>query len=153
MFEVPVNSINDLEILAEKLLNEHADIKVWLFRGDLGAGKTTFIKVICEQLGVQDPMSSPSFALVNEYLDSSQSPVYHFDLYRIKDAEEIVEIGLEEYLDSGNFCFIEWPDMIEEILEEVLPSKVLEISIILDKSNTRMVTANRNGNSAFKNFQ
>jgi tRNA threonylcarbamoyladenosine biosynthesis protein TsaE len=80
----------------------------------MGAGKTTLIKEICHQLGVAQSVQSPTFSLVNEYVDAKGQPVYHFDLYRLKNAQEAFDIGLEEYLDSGNLCLIEWPEQAEE---------------------------------------
>ena len=87
------------------------DNKVVLFYGEMGAGKTTLIKEICAQLGVTDGMSSPTFALVNEYHTKDNSTIYHFDLYRIKNIEECLDMGMEEYIQSGNYCFIEWPEI------------------------------------------
>ena len=96
------------------------------FYGDLGAGKTTFVKALCAQLGIEDALSSPSFSIVNEYQSSTTSQqVYHMDLYRLKSIDEAESIGLHEYLDSGNYCFIEWPELIEHFL----PADVIKISI------------------------
>lgn len=121
-------SIEELPEIAEKFLAAFPASRVFAFHGDLGAGKTTFIKVLCEQLGVKEPMSSPSFSLVNEYRDASNKPVYHFDLYRLKSPEEAFEIGLEEYLYSGNYCFVEWPERAEELLpEETVPVFISEL--------------------------
>jgi tRNA threonylcarbamoyladenosine biosynthesis protein TsaE len=88
--------------------------EVVTFEGELGAGKTTLIKEICHQLGVAQSVQSPTFSLVNEYVDAKGQPVYHFDLYRLKNAQEAFDIGLEEYLDSGHLCLIEWPEQAEE---------------------------------------
>ncbi len=140
-----VSSISDLTHVIEEILNQYSDIKVWLFRGDLGAGKTTFIKELGAFLGVVDSMSSPTFSIVNEYITDTDQSINHFDFYRIKDPEELMEIGIEEYLNSGNYCFIEWPDMAGELLHEILPQKNLEININLEDQNSRHITVASNG--------
>ena len=92
---------------------------VFAFYGKMGAGKTTFIKAICEELGVNDVITSPTFAIVNEYQrETTGEPIYHFDFYRIKKLEEVYDMGYEDYFYSGNNCFIEWPELIEELLPE-----------------------------------
>jgi tRNA threonylcarbamoyladenosine biosynthesis protein TsaE len=111
-------SIDSLSSTAESFLNDFHDNRIFAFHGELGAGKTTFIKALCHKLGVKDVMSSPSFSLVNEYLGATGNPIYHFDLYRLKSPEEAFDIGMEEYLYSGNYCFVEWPERAEEILPE-----------------------------------
>ena len=92
--------------------------KVFAFYGKMGAGKTTFIKAICEEMGVDDVITSPTFAIVNEYETSEEDTIYHFDFYRIKKIEEVYDMGYEEYFYSGNLCFIEWPELIEDLLPE-----------------------------------
>jgi len=104
---------NEIPVMAKKLLELSDNRKVWFFYGEMGAGKTTLIKAICAQLGMKDDLSSPTFSIVNEYV-SGNKKVYHFDLYRIKKPEELVDIGFEEYIESGNYCFIEWPELIGE---------------------------------------
>ena len=104
-------ALDQLEAVAQELLDVSGGRKVWLFLGEMGSGKTTLIKVICEQLGVTSNMSSPTFSLVNEYATPGRK-LYHFDFYRIRREEEAYDIGANEYLDSGNFCFVEWPDRI-----------------------------------------
>ena len=111
-FSVP--SIADLPELAKELIRDFGDSKTWVFQGEMGAGKTTLIKEICHQLGVAQSVQSPTFSLVNEYVDGKGNPVYHFDLYRLKNAQEAFDIGLEEYLDSGHLCLVEWPEQAEE---------------------------------------
>ena len=101
----------------------------------MGAGKTTLIKAICDQLGVQDAMSSPTFSIVNEYSDKENESVYHFDFYRIKDEDEAREIGAEEYFYSGNYCFIEWPEKVAGLL----PDDRVEIIINLVDSDRRKI--------------
>jgi tRNA threonylcarbamoyladenosine biosynthesis protein TsaE len=111
-------SLDELKLTARSFLSDFPSARIFAFHGELGAGKTTFIKALCEQLGIKDAMSSPSFSLVNEYHDAENNPVYHFDLYRLKSPEEAFDIGLEEYLYSGNYCFIEWPERARELLPE-----------------------------------
>jgi tRNA threonylcarbamoyladenosine biosynthesis protein TsaE len=117
--------LDELPQIAGEILNLYPEERIFIFRGDLGAGKTTLIKEICKQLQVSDPTNSPSFAIVNEYNTSNGKKLYHFDFYRIKKLEEVYDIGYEEYFFSGNYCFIEWPELIEEIL----PGKYVEIKI------------------------
>jgi len=109
---------SDLIPAAKKLLSAYPDSRVFAFYGQLGAGKTTFIKVICHLLDAKDIVQSPSFAIINEYITPPGESLYHFDLYRIKKLEEVYDIGYEEYLYSGSYCFIEWPELIEELLPE-----------------------------------
>jgi tRNA threonylcarbamoyladenosine biosynthesis protein TsaE len=111
--------------LAGQVLEFSGNLKVWLFLGDLGAGKTTFIQFICEALNVNDRVSSPTFSLVNEYLAEDGNSVYHMDFYRIKHEIEAVEVGLEEYFDSGNYCFIEWPEKIRNLW----PQQYLQVEL------------------------
>lgn len=112
-----VKSIDELPDLAKEVLAKFESKRVFLLKGDLGAGKTTFIKVLCEQLGVEEDMSSPTFSLINEY-KGANGPVYHMDLYRLKDEMEAYDIGLEDILDSGSYCFIEWPEKIYNLLSD-----------------------------------
>lgn len=109
-----IDSIEELDGLAKELIS-HFQYDIVLFEGDLGAGKTTLIKSIVKNLGGKDEVSSPTFSIVNEY-DVDKSQVFHFDLYRIKSTEEAMDFGIEEYLDSGKRCFIEWPDVILDLL-------------------------------------
>ena len=101
----------DADEVAGALLHACGDHRVFAFRGELGAGKTTLIKALCSELGVLETTASPSFAIVNEYHDAKGRPVYHFDLFRLKDAQELDGIGFMEYLDSGHYCFVEWPEL------------------------------------------
>ena len=113
-----INSQNDLSTVAEDLLQKHADERVFGFYGEMGAGKTTLIKEICRQLGVTATTSSPTFAIVNEYFTAEGEPVYHFDFYRIDSIDEAVKIGFDDYLYSGDYCFIEWTEKVEEMLPD-----------------------------------
>jgi tRNA threonylcarbamoyladenosine biosynthesis protein TsaE len=119
-----------------KTLKDYAgEEKVWIFYGDLGAGKTTLIKEICTQLGVdKNQLSSPTFSIINEY-SSSSGLVYHFDFYRLKNEAEILDLGIEEYFDSGNYCFVEWP----ERLGSLLPSTFLKIAITHLSATERII--------------
>ncbi|WP_432712616.1 tRNA (adenosine(37)-N6)-threonylcarbamoyltransferase complex ATPase subunit type 1 TsaE [Pedobacter sp.] len=113
-----INGLQGLAEAAQQLLSFSGEEKIFVFEGDMGAGKTTFIKEICLALGIEDVVSSPTFSIVNEYLDQDQQPVYHFDFYRIKDLQEVYDIGYEEYFYSGNICLIEWPERITPLLPE-----------------------------------
>ncbi|MCA0932118.1 tRNA (adenosine(37)-N6)-threonylcarbamoyltransferase complex ATPase subunit type 1 TsaE [Lutimonas saemankumensis] len=108
--------------------------RILLFDGPMGSGKTTLIKEISKQLEVNDVTSSPTFSLVNEYLSNTGETVYHFDFYRIEDEEEAFDMGIEEYLDSGAWCFIEWPDKVQNLLP--LESDVIKLTINKDNSRT-----------------
>lgn len=108
----------DLAPIATYLIQLSEQQKVFTFSGDLGAGKTTLIKEICKQLGVIDTVSSPTFGLVNVYHTMDENDIYHFDCYRLNDISEVYDIGFEEYMDSGNICLIEWPDVVESLLPE-----------------------------------
>ena len=104
--------------MARKLLGEFPDDRFFAFFGKMGVGKTTLIKEICAELGVNDNVCSPTFAIVNEYTDGAGEPVYHFDFYRMKSVAEAYDIGYEEYFDSGCYCFTEWTEKVEELLPE-----------------------------------
>jgi len=121
--------------IARLILQGYPVHRVFAFHGELGAGKTTLIKAFCQALGVEDGTSSPSFAIVNEYRAASGDPVYHFDLYRLKDAGELHSIGFTEYVDSGHYCFIEWP----ELAEELLPPDVLHVRMEEGLSGVRTI--------------
>lgn len=107
-----------IEVTATDILDKCGSARVFAFDGKMGAGKTTFIKHLCEAMGTEDVVNSPTFAIVNVYEVASGEEVYHFDCYRIKDIREAMDFGAEEYLYSGNYCFIEWAEMIEPLLPE-----------------------------------
>lgn len=111
-------SPDQLKPIASALIEYHKDKRIFAFHGEMGAGKTTFIKSICEILKVTDTVSSPTFAIVNEYLTENSGSVYHFDLYRIKSWTEMLEIGYEDYFYGGNYCLLEWPEKIVNLLPE-----------------------------------
>lgn len=111
-------TLDELEKVVKDLIKAAGGIRVWLFYGEMGAGKTTLIKAICRALGVHAPMTSPTFSIVNEYNADGGDVFYHFDFYRLKNEGEAYDIGVEEYLDSGRFCFIEWPERVPSLLPE-----------------------------------
>ena len=116
--EIRINSIDGIAGAAKEFVAAMGDRKVFAFYGKMGAGKTTFIKAVCEELGVEDVINSPTFAIVNEYVDGRGEPVYHFDFYRIKTLQEVMDLGYEDYVYSGNVCFMEWPELIESLLPD-----------------------------------
>ncbi|MFZ1694765.1 MAG: tRNA (adenosine(37)-N6)-threonylcarbamoyltransferase complex ATPase subunit type 1 TsaE [Flavobacteriales bacterium] len=130
-----LHNASDNERTAKEILTAFPHASVFALHGELGAGKTTLIKGFCAALGVKDQASSPSFAIVNEYRAASGEPVYHFDLYRLKDASELEGIGFTEYVDSGHYCFIEWP----ELAEELLPDDVIYLRISVQSDGARVV--------------
>lgn len=123
---IEVNQLSELDHAAKLLLNSFPDDRVFLFYGNMGAGKTTFIKALCKVLEVEDNTSSPTFSIVNEY-SSSQGLIFHFDFYRIKEEEEAYDFGYEDYFYSGNYCFVEWPNRIPNLLPD--DAKTIEIEI------------------------
>jgi tRNA threonylcarbamoyladenosine biosynthesis protein TsaE len=128
-------SPEELEEAAEILVNYYKNSRVFAFSGEMGAGKTSFIKAICRELGAIDSASSPTYSLVNEYVTAGGRKIYHFDFYRIAQISEAVDIGFEEYLDSGEYCFIEWPEKVSGIL----PSDVIMVNIA-QKDEGRLIT-------------
>ena len=133
--------LSDLEKTGKELLEAYPKERIYAFVGKMGAGKTTFIKALCRSLGVEEEVSSPTFSLVNEYRGSVEKTIFHFDFYRIETETEAYDIGLEEYLDSGNYCFIEWPDKIDSLLppsfvlikiKELEGEREIESNLILD---------------------
>jgi tRNA threonylcarbamoyladenosine biosynthesis protein TsaE len=123
-------SLENLSEVASELIST-AENKTLLFYGQMGVGKTTLIKEICKQLGVLDNISSPTFSLVNEYQTDNNEKVFHFDFYRITDEEEALDMGIEEYLDNNNWCLIEWPENIENLLP--LEAVQIYLSILNDE--------------------
>lgn len=118
MFPLKITSPAVLDELARKLLKAFPQGRVFAFYGEMGAGKTTFIKALCRVLDVDDVTSSPTFGLINEYISGEGDSIYHFDFYRIENLEEVFDIGYEEYIYSGEYCFLEWPELIEKILPD-----------------------------------
>ena len=132
-----LHSLADLPQVASEFIQTLGNRRVVAFQGKMGAGKTTFIKAVCEELGVEDVITSPTFAIVNEYRsDASGELIYHFDFYRVKKIEEVYDMGFEDYFYSGALCFIEWP----ELCEEVLPEDTVKVTIEESSDGTRVVT-------------
>lgn len=136
IMELKINHLDEIREVARQFLELVGDHRILAFYGKMGVGKTTFIKALCEELGVEDVINSPTFAIVNEYLDGEGETIYHFDFYRIKRPEEVFDIGFEEYIDSGNLCLMEWP----ELIEPVLPEETLRIKITENPDTTRTIT-------------
>lgn len=130
-----LKSLSDLNIVADKFLRLMRNKKVFAFFGSMGVGKTTFIKALCNELGVAEIVTSPTFALVNEYQTGKGDSIYHFDFYRINKIEEVYDFGYEDYFFSGNYCFIEWPDKVAEIL----PDDVVFVQIVENENGTRTI--------------
>ena len=123
-------TIEDLGGIAKKLLTTYPESRIFAFYGEMGAGKTTFIKSLCGLLQVVDTISSPTFAIINVYQTNDGDQVNHFDCYRMKSIEEAYDIGYEDYFFSGDYCFIEWPDKIESLL----PGDIIKVIIQVDKT-------------------
>ena len=136
MFSKKVNSLEELSKAAQEMLSHFGNERVFAFYGKMGAGKTTFIQSICKILGSEDNVTSPTFALINEY-DSDHNSIYHFDFYRINDIEEAFDLGYEDYVYSGNYCLIEWPEMIAPLL----PENIVEVKIEVSDDESRAITA------------
>ncbi len=137
MFERFLVTPDRLKEVADDLIREFGNQRVFALYGAMGAGKTTFIQAICHQLGSNDPVTSPTFAIVNEYSASGSSSVFHFDFYRIRDLEEAFDLGYEDYFYSGNYCLIEWPERIEPLL----PERYVQVEIIVAPDDTRRIRA------------
>ena len=151
---VKIQNIETIREAAREFINNMGEARVFAFYGKMGAGKTTFVKAICEELGVEDVITSPTFAIINEYTitqhpspithhpspitqhPSPNTRVYHFDFYRIKKLEEVYDMGYEDYFYSGALCFIEWPELIEEIL----PDDAVRVSITEQEDGSRLVS-------------
>ena len=131
-----VTSLSGLKGIAIEMLKFISSHKIVAIEGKMGAGKTTLIKSFCDALGVAETVSSPTFSLVNEYTDTEGDSIFHFDFYRIKKLEEVYDIGYEEYFYSGNYCFIEWPEMISELL----PDHHMKIQIEVGENEERIFT-------------
>ena len=132
--EIIIQDLEHINEAAQQFIENIGDHTVFAFYGKMGAGKTTFIKAICEALGVDDVITSPTFAIVNEYT-AEDGPVYHFDFYRIKKLEEVYDMGFEDYFYSGALCLIEWP----ELIEEVLPEDAVKVNITENTDGSRTV--------------
>ena len=132
-----IGSLDTIDAAAKEFVSAMGDYTVYAFNGEMGAGKTTFIKALCEELGVDDVTNSPSFAIINEYRSETTAElIYHFDCYRLENEEEAEEIGVEDYFYSGALCFIEWPERITDLL----PDDTVEVDVVEQEDGTRTVT-------------
>jgi tRNA threonylcarbamoyladenosine biosynthesis protein TsaE len=129
--------LNQIPVIAKEIISS-AKYKIILFYGEMGSGKTTLIKEILKQLGVEDIVNSPTFSIVNEYHSRKGEIIYHFDFYRIENEEEALDIGIEEYFYSNNWCFVEWPDKVENLL----PLESVAIHLTINQGNTRTIQIN-----------
>jgi len=130
-----IRHLKNLPGFAKEFLELQGRNRIFAFYGPMGAGKTTIIKAICQNLDASDAVSSPSFTLVNEYITKAGDPLYHIDFYRIINLSEVFDFGVEEYLSSGSYCFIEWPELVEEIL----PPETIRVKISVGKSEERII--------------
>ncbi len=133
--KILIQGVNSIRTAARDFIKQIEENKVFAFYGAMGSGKTTFIKAICEEMGVTGTVSSPTFAIINEYKNKNGSSIFHFDFYRINKLEEVYDFGYEDYFYSGNICFIEWPELIESIL----PEDTVRIAIEELADGTRIV--------------
>ncbi len=135
--EIKIEKLDDIREAAKQFIANIGDSTVFAFYGKMGAGKTTFVKAVCEELGVDDVITSPTFSIVNEYRSEQTGElIYHFDFYRVKKIEEVYDMGFEDYFYSGALCFIEWP----ELCEEVLPDDTVKVSIKEEPDGSRTIT-------------
>lgn len=138
--EIKIQSLDQIHEAAKEFIAAMGENTVFALYGKMGAGKTTFVKAVCEELGVTDVITSPTFAIVNEYRSEETAElIYHFDFYRINKLEEVYDMGYEDYFYSGALCFIEWPELVEELL----PGNTIKVSIEEQKDGTRTVTLNQ----------
>jgi tRNA threonylcarbamoyladenosine biosynthesis protein TsaE len=136
-FKKEITNESQLPEAAAGLIEYAGGRKIFLFEGEMGSGKTTFIKAICNFLGVKDGLSSPTYSIVNEYNTTDGKRICHFDLYRLKNLQECLDIGMEDYLDSGDYCFVEWP----KIAERIYPDNAVSVKIGTEKEK-RLISAN-----------
>lgn len=135
--EIKIEKFDNIREAAKQFIANIGDSTVFAFYGNMGAGKTTFVKAVCEELGVDDVITSPTFSIVNEYRSEQTGElIYHFDFYRVKKIEEVYDMGFEDYFYSGALCFIEWP----ELCEEVLPDDTVKVSINEEPDGSRTIT-------------
>lgn len=135
--EIKIEKLDNIREAAKQFIANIGDSTVFAFYGNMGAGKTTFVKAVCEELGVDDVITSPTFSIVNEYRSEQTGElIYHFDFYRVKKIEEVYDMGFEDYFYSGALCFIEWP----ELCEEVLPDDTVKVYIKEETDGSRTVT-------------
>ena len=137
---IKINGLNEYPNAAKWFTTFLQKGHIFAFYGKMGSGKTTFIKSLCEELGVEDTINSPTFAIVNEYEDREANTIFHFDFYRIKSLTEVYNMGYEEYFYSNAYCFIEWPELIEELL----PEEHIRVDISEESDGSRTITVNIN---------
>ena len=133
--EIRIDSLDNIRAAAREFIRQMGDAHVFAFYGKMGAGKTTFIKALCEELGVEDVVTSPTFAIINEYTSAEGDSIFHFDFYRIKKVAEVYDMGYEDYFYSDALCFIEWPELIEEIL----PEDTMRVTIDEQPDGSRLI--------------
>ena len=133
--KITISSLDTINEAAKQFVAAMGSNRVFAFYGKMGAGKTTFIKALCTELGVDDVITSPTFAIVNEYTAGDGSPIYHFDFYRIKKLDEVYDMGYEDYFYNGGLCLIEWPELIESLL----PEDAVEVHIAEQPDGTRTI--------------
>lgn len=133
--KIIISSLDAINEAAKQFVAAMGNNRVFAFYGKMGAGKTTFIKALCTELGVDDVITSPTFAIVNEYTAGDGSPIYHFDFYRIKKLDEVYDMGYEDYFYNGGLCLIEWPELIETLL----PEDAVEVHIAEQPDGTRTI--------------
>ncbi len=138
MFKAEINSLGEIHTVAEKFIEAHPADRIFAFYGKMGAGKTTFIKALCEKLQVTDYVTSPTFALINVYETERSKEIYHFDFYRLNNLEELYDLGYEEYFFSDNYCFLEWPELVESLL----PVNTVKVFIQETAQNSRTIESN-----------
>lgn len=134
--ELQIKNLDEISAVAKEFVAALGNRTIVAFYGKMGVGKTTFIKAVCEVLGVTDVINSPTFAIVNEYMSGAREPVYHFDFYRIRRPEEVLDIGFYEYVDSGCLCLMEWPELIEDLL----PDETVRVNITENDDKSRTLT-------------
>lgn len=134
--DIILKNIDGIGEAAQEFIDNMGDNTIFAFYGKMGAGKTTFIKAVCEALGVKDVINSPTFAIVNEYLAGNGEPIYHFDFYRIKKEQEVLDIGYEDYIYSDCLCFMEWPELIEDLL----PDDAVKVTITEKEDGSRVIS-------------
>jgi tRNA threonylcarbamoyladenosine biosynthesis protein TsaE len=137
VFEKNITNLEQLPTVARELLTTFPEVRVFGFFAEMGAGKTTFIKALCEELNVTDVVNSPTFAIINEYRTKHHQPIFHFDFYRLKNLKEACDLGCEEYLYSGNYCFLEWAELVTPLL----PEHFVKIEIKIDHLKNRKILA------------
>ncbi|MEE1234774.1 MAG: tRNA (adenosine(37)-N6)-threonylcarbamoyltransferase complex ATPase subunit type 1 TsaE [Bacteroidaceae bacterium] len=134
--EIKIKSLDGIADAARQFVDAMGENKVFAMFGPMGVGKTTFVKAVCEILGVEDTITSPTFAIVNEYRTNTGGQIFHFDFYRIRKVEEVYDMGYEDYVYSGAVCFLEWPELIEELL----PEDAVRVTLSEEEDGTRTIT-------------